>query len=228
MKSILVCLLIVANQAMAQSVEQESIQELPTPIVAQASEAPSTDSPHLETEATVGQEAAVGASTAVSATTKVPESEIPVNLEGGKKAGQSESPIFKLILSLSVLGVLGCAAYFFLKKYGQRSNKGTQATQIKVLSQHYLGPKKSLAIVRVAGESILIGITDHNVNLIKALSLLDEEIPEETPKSFQNVFSRKNQDEVDFAGDEDSKEEFSMSGIKDFVSSRLKNMRNIE
>lgn len=158
------------------------------------------------------------------------ESEIPVHLETAKKAGTGESSIFKILSAFGIIGVLACAAYFLLKKYSIKAGKANQATQIKILTQHYLGPKKSLAIVRVAGESILVGITDQNISLIKALSLLDEEIPEETPKSFNNVFNKtqKNNSYAAAAASESSEDDFAISGIKDFVSSKLKNMRSLE
>jgi flagellar protein FliO/FliZ len=177
--------------------------------------------------------ATASATTAVEAPKKdLKETEIPVQLEPTKKAAGSESSVFRFILSFSIIGALGCAAYFLLRKYKFSNSTKSQATQIKVLSQHYLGPKKSLAIVRVAGESVLIGITDHNISMIKSLSLLDEDIPEETPREFHSIFSRNTQAEAQapvVAQDNgDSKDDFSISGIKDFVSVKLKNMRSLE
>ncbi len=173
------------------------------------------------------------------------ESEIPLNLDGNKKAS-AEGGGFRILLTLSLLGVVGTGAFIFLKKYSVPKDRKHQ-TQIKVLQQHYLGPKKSLAIVRVAGESILIGVTDYNISMIKSLSLLDDEVPEEAPKSFGNVlggFGKNNDasfDENEEAADEtprknnkraakdlDSDEEFAISGIKDIVSKRLKGMRSFQ
>lgn len=182
------------------------------------------------------------------------ESEIPLNLEA-KKNASSEGGGFRILLTLSILGVVGTGAFIFLKKYAVPKDKKHQ-TQIKVLQQHYLGPKKSLAIVRVAGESILIGVTDHNISMIKSLSLLDDEVPEEAPKSFGNVLGSfgknnaasfdeneeveeetprgsKSYDKNKRAANERSKEldgdeEFAISGIKDIVSKRLKGMRSFQ
>lgn len=169
---------------------------------------------------------------------KTKETDIPVHLGNDKKTAATDSPVFKVLMSLSLIGILGCAAFFWIRKYAKKGNGKNQATQIKVLTQHYLGPKKSLAIIRVAGESILVGITDQNISLIKELALLDEDIPEATPKSFKTVFSlgaTSNPNEAaGFSNDPttdddlDARDEFSISGIKDFVSSKLKNMRSIE
>lgn len=174
------------------------------------------------------------------------ESEIPLNLDGNKKASAEGGGFFRILLTLSMLGVVGTGAFIFLKKYSVPKDKKHQ-TQIKVLQQHYLGPKKSLAIVRVAGESILIGVTDNNISMIKSLSLLDDEVPEEAPKSFGKVMGGfgsggANFDETGEAETEseaprankrsakelDPDEEFAISGIKDIVSKRLKGMRSFQ
>ncbi|WP_413612645.1 FliO/MopB family protein [Bdellovibrio sp. HCB-110] len=170
------------------------------------------------------------------------ESEIPLNLEKDKKAASEGSGVFRILFTLSILGLVGTGAYFFLRKYKIPKAMKHQ-TQIKVLQQHYLGPKKSLAIVRVAGESILIGVTDHNISMIKALSLLDDEVPEEAPQNFGKVLGGLSSAKADFensdeeatpapkkrvAKDLDSDEEFAISGIKDIVSKRLKGMRSLQ
>ncbi len=171
----------------------------------------------------------------VEKTKALDESNIPLNLEKAKKASTEESGVFRILFTLSILGLVGGGAYFFLKKYSIPQAKQNQ-TQIKVLQQHYLGPKKSLAIVRVAGESILIGVTDHNISMIKSLSLLDDEVPEEAPQTFNKVLgglASSSNDEVTepvrkATKDLDADEEFAISGIKDIVSKRLKGMRSIQ
>jgi flagellar protein FliO/FliZ len=163
------------------------------------------------------------------------ETEIPLNLEKAKKASSEDSGVFRILFTLSILGLVGGGAYFFLMKYSIPQAKQNQ-TQIKVLQQHYLGPKKSLAIVRVAGESILIGVTDHNISMIKSLSLLDDEVPEEAPQAFTKVLGGLTSSAPDEAAepakkaakDFDTDEEFAISGIKDIVSKRLKGMRSIQ
>ncbi|MGZ3775934.1 MAG: flagellar biosynthetic protein FliO [Pseudobdellovibrionaceae bacterium] len=170
------------------------------------------------------------------------ESEIPLNLEAPKKSSSEEGGLFRILFTLSMLGLIGTGAFFFLRKYSVPKERKHQ-TQIKVLQQHYLGPKKSLAIVRVAGESILIGVTDHNISMIKSLSLLDDEVPEDAPKSFDKVLGKDNwNSKIEFESEEtkedsrskkhskelDADEEFAISGVKDIVSKRLKGMRSIQ
>ncbi len=79
---------------------------------------------------------------------------------------------------------------------------------------------------------MLIGMTDHNINMIKSLSLLDEDVPEEINHSFQTVFQKtevqaQSNSQAQVAKNEEP-EDFSISGIRDFVSTRLKNMRSLD
>lgn len=152
------------------------------------------------------------------------ESEIPVLSQTQKVTSDKKSnTAARVVTSLAI--VLGLFGAFFL--YARRNfvkapkNKNTQ---VKVLTQHYLGPKKSLAIIRVAGESMLIGVTDNNINLIKTLALMDEEVPQETPKDFsstlKNVFKKDSQENQE-------QDEFAISKIKDFVSGKLKDMKEL-
>jgi flagellar protein FliO/FliZ len=240
MKIILATILMISLNVFAETTNSPSAGDV---AVAEANALTATAP--TDTKAAAADTKAAAAVTADSAATKsketatllkTKETEIPVHLDGEKKASTGDSPLFKVLMSLSVIGILGCGAFFWFRKYAKPGNGKSQATQIKVLTQHYLGPKKSLAIIRVAGESILVGVTDHNISLIKELSLLDEEIPETTPKTFKTVFSMGSaNDNVDFAGENETTEqdlaerdEFSISGIKDFVSSKLKNMRSFE
>lgn len=142
------------------------------------------------------------------------EDSIPVNISQPKIASAAESTTNRLVILVGILVTLSGVAYFITKKFGRPGT--SQQTQIKVLTQHYLGPKKSLAIVRVAGESILIGITDQSINMIKSLSLLDDEVPEVTPMNFEKTLQAS--EKVQSSGPE----EFSMRHIKDVVSLKLK------
>ena len=158
------------------------------------------------------------------------ESEIPLNLDAPKKSGEESHPLFKFLLAISLMGLVAAGAYFFFRKYSKTNFAAGKHNQIKILTQHYLGPKKSLAIIRVAGESILVGITDHNISMIKSLSLMDDELPEHTPNDFSGVMdehqAEDNRQNVAFNLNDD--EEFAIRGIKDVVSKKLKGMRTFQ
>jgi flagellar protein FliO/FliZ len=76
-------------------------------------------------------------------------------------------------------------------------------------------------IVQVAGETLLLGVTDHNITMLKTLALIDDEVPAELPQKFNHTME-------DFIGDEE--EPLIMQGldqVRDTVSARLKNLRNL-
>ena len=150
-----------------------------------------------------------------------PENEIPLKMaEVGKSDGQSaagQKAVFTIVILLALAG----AGYYALRRFSHKSKLGQSNMQIKILSQHYLGPKKSLAVIRVAGESMLIGITDQNISMIKALALLDEELPQVLPKNFNEAMTEKLDQDIET-------DDFSFEGIKTTVSQKIKSMRNIQ
>lgn len=194
---------------------------------AQAAEGPSARGPAAESRA--ADEKAEAVLTAELKKTAA-EDQIPLHLDGKKATAEGGGAWARIMAGFAVLAVLLAGAWYGLRKAG-RPGQRKNAPQIKVLNQHYLGPKKSLAIIRVAGESILIGVTDQNISLIKALSLMDDEMPEETPNRFTQAMDQvglkdKAIEEADSEG-----EDFQMTGlnqIKDAVSRRLKGMRSLE
>lgn len=206
--------------------------ELAQPIVPPSSSVNDASIVQAESEAAaLIKESATDEKTATVKPTAAPvsETDIKVQLDAPKKTATEESVGFKMIMSLVIVSFLGGGGYFLIGKYRRAQIGKNSAPEIKILRQHYLGPKKSLAIIRVAGESLLIGVTDHNINMIKSLSLLDEDVPEETPTRFASVFQKEEIIEPRTAKSESQEgEDFSITGIRDFVSTRLKNMRNLE
>ena len=140
---------------------------------------------------------------------------------------QAKSMGFRVVTSLFIVLIfLGAAAYGF-KKWPGAKKIVQKSRAIEVVAQHHLGPRRSLAVVRVAGESILIGVTENNINLIKTLSLLDGELPSgQNNGGFKNTLKETvNRDLKDI--EQDANEEFSMQGLREIVSKRLKSMREL-
>lgn len=241
----------VGDEAMTFAViEDEAMggDALPARLVAGAAKSESAEAQPVEAKA--ADEAT--ALPVPEKTAKLPEHQIPV-LTNTKAKKSQESNFGRLMITLGVLAILLGATLFGLKRWSARGTKQAQTTRIKVLTQHHLGPKKSVAIIQVAGESILVGITDHNISMLKTLSLIDDEVPAEVPNRFDNTLdsmvdegaeyeeapSRRNQayeaaprrsNRRAEAGDEFEGEDFAMRGlsdIRDTVSKRLKNMRNL-
>jgi flagellar protein FliO/FliZ len=164
---------------------------------------------------------------------KLPETEIPVMSEAKDKKEASSSGMARVLITLGVLAVALGAITFGLKRWAARRNPKSQNAKIQILTQHALGPKKSLMIVQVAGESLLIGVTDHNISMLKTLSLIDDEIPENMPRNFNSALDEYAEDDAPDtrSGKKQSRDrdDFTMRGlseIRDTVSSRIKNMKN--
>lgn len=168
------------------------------------------------------------------------ESEIPLKIAETTHAVEQTGQSGKLILTLLVLVGMFAAAYYLIKKYAYSNKINKSNMQIKVLSQHHLGAKKSLAIIRVAGESILIGVTDQNISMIKSLALIDDEIPVEmSQKPFAtnltdvtglDTAASEAQQLSNMAqiNEQEIEDEFSFSGLKTNVSKKLKSMRTFQ
>lgn len=167
---------------------------------------------------------------AVAVKDKRPESEIPVFTDKteAKKAGGSS--LERLVMTLFVVCALLGAALFGLKRWAARRGKNVVSpTKIQILTQHHLGPKKSLAIIQVAGEAILIGITDQNISMLKTLALIDDEVPGHVPRNFADELDNDESaaeaaQQLADEGFDGEPENFAMKGlsdVRDMVSTRF-------
>jgi flagellar protein FliO/FliZ len=194
--------------------------------------------------------AAAKAESAVSsAVAAKSESEIPVQLDAKAVEKTANTSLRDFLLVFAVLAGFGLVAYLFVSKLKYKNKKAAQF-EMKILAQHHLGPKKSLAVVRVAGESILIGMTDHHISMIKSLALLDEDVPgaeaSDFRAGFESVFSsaknavspgRETQPfEVTggtakvsrYAEAAGEGEDFTISKIRDVVTRQIRQMKTLE
>jgi flagellar protein FliO/FliZ len=133
----------------------------------------------------------------------------------------------KLVMSLLLIGGIGGAAFYLVKKSPQAKKLSLKGRMIEVLAQHPLGPKKSVAVIRVAGEAVLVGITDSNISILKTLSLLDDDVP---AAKFQSSLANQVAQAVrapSKGATASSADDFTMKGLKEIVSERLKNMRSL-
>lgn len=220
MKSFLIVSLLVVQTAFAAGVQSET----PAAVLAVASPA------------------AAEATTAPAP--KLAEDQIPLNIETVKKPAESSSTTAKALMSMVIVLILTGSGYYFVRRYKFSNTINKSNMQIKVLSQHYLGPKKSLAIIHVAGESILVGVTDHNISMIKSLSLIDDEVPAALPNHFGQTMAKVEEGGGDAAamvtapaksgGGQSSAatvpveldEEFSFTNVTETVSKKLRSMRS--
>lgn len=176
-----------------------------------------------------------------------PESEIPLFKKTEVKKAEDKNLGTKTLLSVILVLGLAAGGFLFVRRWSKKAANVNPQTQIKIITQHYLSPKKSLAIIRVAGESILIGVTESNISLIKPLALLDEEVPEQAPDTFVNAMSEEEWAKDKISASEVAKakasateakaslrdantpteDEFSFGNIKDAVAKKLENLRSL-
>jgi len=105
------------------------------------------------------------------------EASTPVltKIEKNTQDSTSDSTLFRMIAGLAVVACMGAGALFYIRRKATIGSLKKDGTEIRLVSQHHLGPRKSIAVVKVAGESVLIGVTDQQITLLKTLTLLDDE-----------------------------------------------------
>lgn len=219
---------VMAGGQEAQAVANESAPKAEAEAAAvETAPAPAGDESAPTVEAG-GVAAAIAAKPDVS---KMNEKDIPVLVAKPKREKIGSATLARVLASAGILLALVCSAAWGMRKYTKRGAAKESATKIRILTQHHLGPKKSIAIVQVAGESVLVGITDHSITMLKTLSLIDDEVPEETPKNFDSTL-----EDYEFEGEGQparahrGQDDFAMRGlsdIRDSVSRRLKGLKQI-
>lgn len=119
------------------------------------------------------------------------EKEIPLKVKSAKAEVSSASGMGRIAAGFMAVLVLMGSLFFINKKLKEKkSGAAFNHDSIKVVSQKYLGPKRQLTLVRVSGEYLLLGVTDHNISLIKQLSVIDDEIPDLDPQDFKTAVKR--------------------------------------
>lgn len=79
--------------------------------------------------------------------------------------------IVKVGSALMIVLALVFAVGYGAKKYlGRMEGKGNSKTPIKVLSNQFIGVKKNVTIIEVAGEVLVLGVTNENINLLATYS----------------------------------------------------------
>ncbi len=124
----------------------------------------------------------------VAAAEKAPvkESEIPVVLTSQKESKSETSFGWRILASFAILAVVAGSMIYASKRWAKRGNVGGQKARIEIMHQLHLGPRKSLALIRVSGEAVLIGMTDQNISMLKTVTLIDDELESVLGKDFNN------------------------------------------
>ncbi|MGP0565168.1 MULTISPECIES: flagellar biosynthetic protein FliO [unclassified Nitrospina] len=99
----------------------------------------------------------------------IPEKETSTVLQKEETSGGPDifSAGLKMFYTLAlVLGLMFLLFHVFKKYVWKNGVFGTENKPIKVLSTGFLGPKKSIALVEVAGEVLVLGIANENISLL--------------------------------------------------------------
>ncbi|SIN88691.1 flagellar protein FliO/FliZ [Halodesulfovibrio marinisediminis DSM 17456] len=100
------------------------------------------------------------------------------------------------IQSIGILLLLLGALYgllWFVKKVGMnkgfRGKKGDQIT-LNVEERFHLGPKKQLVVVRFLNKRLLLGVTDHQINLLSETEAEDDTSDSSDSKEFKKIMGQ--------------------------------------
>ena len=122
------------------------------------------------------------------------ETENAANESGDRSIMDS---VIRMISSLFAILALIVACAFILKKltrYKGTANNGN----IAIISSLPLGQKKSMCLVRVSNEILIIGITNTNINLLTKMSLEDYYRKDAEPESTVQDFHAMEKDNQTF------------------------------
>ena len=75
-----------------------------------------------------------------------------------------------MVMTLAVVIGVMIGGMYLLKKYVYKTPATTSGDMIRVISSHYLGPKKSIVLVEVLGQVVLLGVTDHHMTMLTTIT----------------------------------------------------------
>ena len=99
--------------------------------------------------------------------------------------------LFFVILLIYITGIL----YTKLNKVGVKTVKKEfkEASDIKpvILSTTPVGHDKTLQVIEIAGEKLLIGVSQHSVNLIKKLGIKNNTVKEQDINNHEEMYNKE-------------------------------------
>jgi flagellar protein FliO/FliZ len=86
------------------------------------------------------------------------------------------SGAFQMLTALGiVLGGL-LVVFYFLKRYLKRDVGGSSGQLIQVIASQYIGIKKNIALIKVPGTILVVGVSNDNISMLTKIE--DKEIIE--------------------------------------------------
>jgi flagellar protein FliO/FliZ len=94
-----------------------------------------------------------------------------LNYQEPKVGGSSFLSTIVYVISLLVtFGLVIVAAYFTSRFVGQKMGKAMSFGDNRVLVTLTLGPNRGVSVVEIAGKLLVLGVTDHNINLLQEVT----------------------------------------------------------
>ncbi len=122
---------------------------------------------------------------------------------GSGQIGLGQTVVPSLLKMASALIIVVFCIYgsvFLLKKgFGRKLSHNRRNSALELLETTYVGPKKSISLVRVADRSVLVGVTDNQISVLteldaeatQAVLVCDGE--EEQPAKFKDLLTTASQ-----------------------------------
>lgn len=119
------------------------------------------------------------------------ESEIPVFMTTAKSEKSDSNILWRLVASIGLIVVVAAGFVYAGKRWTRHKDKGGRKARIEIMHQLHLGPRRSVALLRISGETMLVGITDHSVNMLKSVTLIDDELEDIATKDFNGFLEEE-------------------------------------
>ena len=85
-------------------------------------------------------------------------------------APDAVSSAFQMLMALGlVLGGL-LVIFYFMKRYLKRDGGGSNTQLIRVIASQYIGLKKSIALVKVPGTILVVGVSNDKISLLTEIT----------------------------------------------------------
>lgn len=112
---------------------------------------------------------AVAQETAIDRTASTQAQPTPHSAQTGGETINLVAAVLKVVASLAlVVGIMFLLTVLF-KKMGMTGGKIKQGSLIQIMETRMIAPKKYIAVLQIAREYVVVGITDQNISLLSTL-----------------------------------------------------------
>lgn len=110
--------------------------------------------------------------------------------DGASQGYSFWASLLQMLAALAfVVGLILLAKYLSGKLFGARFNSAA-TKHIRIVETRYLGPKKSLLLVEVGGEYLLLANSEESLTLLTKVNMIENiEVLEEGPDKISNLMS---------------------------------------